>query len=85
MANGRPPKRPNYRSKPDDFDPPTAPPLFFFFCDEHEIAAIDPGYHSIFSAVRWTGAYDDKGERIFEKRFVSKKRCDRRSGRKTLR
>ena len=81
MVNGRPRKRPKLLIKPDDFDPPTAP----IVCDPREIAAIDPGYHNTFSAVRWTGEYDNKGERVFEKRFVTKKRYDRRPRRKTIR
>ena len=81
MVNGRAIKRPKYLTKPEDFDPPTAPIL----CDQRDIAAIDPGYHNIFSAVRWTGQVDDKGERVFEKRFVTKKWYDRRSGRKEVR
>jgi hypothetical protein len=82
MQNGRPKKMAKNRvAQPQDFDLPTPPIL----CDQRDIAAIDPGYHNIFSAVRWTGELDEHGERVFAKRFVTKKWYDRRSGRKTLR
>ena len=82
MRNGRPKSVAQNRiAKPQDFDVPSTP----IVCDEREIAAIDVGYHNIFSAVLWTGEYDCKGERVFEKRVVRKTWYDRRSGRKEVR
>ena len=82
MANGRPIKRARkWIASDKDFDIPTE----CIQCEPTDIAAVDPGYHNLMSAVRWTGAVDTNGERIFEKRFVTKKWYDRRSGRKKVR
>ncbi len=43
------------------------------------------GYHNFFSCVRLTGEVESKGESLLEKRFVTKKWYDRRSGRKRVR
>ena len=81
-VQGRPKRqKKEYRTQESDFDVPKetirAHPTM--------IAGIDPGYHNFFSCVRPTGEVDANGERVFEKRFVSKKWYDRRSGRKAIR
>lgn len=70
-----------FRTKISDFDVPTRSIL----APEQNIVAVDPGYHNFFSCVRLTGEVDSKGERELEKRFVTKKWYDRRSGRKRVR
>jgi len=79
---GRPKRQKKcFKTEESDFDNPTRPIYHF----DHYIAAVDPGYHNFFSCVRPTGEFDDKVERVMEKRFVTKKWYDRRSGRKKVR
>jgi transposase len=53
--------------------------------DLTNLVAVDKGYHNFYASVRYTGKLDDKGERVFEKRQVTKKWFDKRSGRVTVR
>jgi transposase len=70
-----------FRTEESDYDVPTRPIYHF----DHCIAAVDPGYHNFFSCVRPTREVDEKGQRVMEKRFVTKKWYDRRSGRSKVR
>lgn len=82
MKNGKPKRQKKcFRTDESDYDVPTRP----IYDLVYNIAAVDPGYHNFFSCVRPTREVNEKGERIVEKRFVTKKWYDRRSGRKKVR
>lgn len=53
--------------------------------DPTNIVAVDKGFHNFYASVRFTGEYKDNGERVFEKRRVTKKWFDQRSGRTAMR
>jgi len=76
MVNGRPRRQKSeFRTTTSDFELPTDAPVR----DLHDIAAVDKGYHNLYSVARFLKC----GK--FATRTVTKKWFDRRSGRVVIR